>query len=347
MPPPTLMLLLLSLTLLSTGRLCQAQNPRLVIDVEPSSAVEHTVVTLSCLLLYVEDDNTTFSWHTPDGVNVSHFVFSEDNRSLKIPSVSRSHDGTYACQAQLPSGEELRREKRLDVHYGPESLKLSVRHKIAIHTDGSATPFAVRSGESANLFCDGKSNPPMEIRWKKDSVVLETYTKNLMLSSIQLEHTGVYTCEGFNEVTGVKMEASIRFFLQEPVSKPWLDMDKTKILERSGSVRMKCNHKAIKECWYVWLWKGWPVPVDSDRRYTLSSVGDALELDSVWMGDAGEFQCLVQNNVSVETSDAVHLQVTGEDSETMNQVKVVVIGLGTLFSLVGVSLLVCFLKNKV
>ncbi|XP_058864822.1 carcinoembryonic antigen-related cell adhesion molecule 1-like [Acipenser ruthenus] len=116
---------------------------------------------------------------------------SDDNKTLTIPRVLRSDDGTLYCYAFNPVSNSTSEPFHLIVSYGPESLTLSISPQKPIYSAGS----------DLTLSCSAQSSPPAHYQWFFNGAPLNKLGSQLNMAHIQHNQTGNYTCWVYNNVT--------------------------------------------------------------------------------------------------------------------------------------------------
>lgn len=101
-----------------------------------------------------------------------------------------------------------------------------------------------------------------------------------------------------------------RFLLKpptEPVSRPYIHVESSSVLERSENVILNCSHDNGTRTTYGWFKGG--KPLTNETRFVLSPDQKLLTIPRVMMADDDVYVCTVQNPVSNMTSLPVRLTV--------------------------------------
>ncbi|XP_019714857.1 B-cell receptor CD22-like, partial [Hippocampus comes] len=121
----------------------------------------------------------TFEWFR-DGTKLP-----VEGATLTVQSVSSRHNGRYKCVAT----NQLGRESHM--------IAVNIKYPPTVEVRSSWTKF--NQGEAMTLLCQVKrGNPwPDSFMWHKDDKLVAS-RRNLMVSSVQPEDIGRYTCTAFN-----------------------------------------------------------------------------------------------------------------------------------------------------
>ncbi|XP_058865286.1 carcinoembryonic antigen-related cell adhesion molecule 1-like isoform X1 [Acipenser ruthenus] len=259
---------------------------------------------------------------------------SDDNKTLTIPRVLRSDDGTLYCYAFNPVSNSTSEPFHLIVSYGPESITLSISPQKPIYSAGS----------DLTLSCSAQSSPPAHYQWFFNGAPLNKLGSQLNMAHIQHNQTGNYTCWAYNNITLRYAKETREIIVVEPITnvnvkpslaQPIANQTLNLTCEVLGSQTVSSR---------LWLKDG--QPLSTSDRITLSVDNSTVSFNPVLQSDNGEYQCKASNPVSEVTSAGYRLEVnykeelTGLGSLSSGEIAGIVIG--TLAGVTGVALGVYF-----
>ncbi|MGH0172487.1 UNVERIFIED_CONTAM: hypothetical protein FKN15_063470 [Acipenser sinensis] len=219
---------------------------------------------------------------------------SDNNKTLTIPRVLRSDDGTLYCYAFNPVSDSTSEPFHLIVSYGPESLTLSISPQKLIYSAGS----------DLTLSCSAQSSPPAHYQWFFNGAPLNKLGSQLNMTHIQHNQTGNYTCWAYNNITLRYAKETREIIVVEPVSQPTVRSNVTDPVEFNDTVSLTCTASGSAVS-YQWL-NGSSVVSDSERIH-LSDDNKTLTIPRVLRSDDGTLYCYAFNPVSNSTSEPFHL----------------------------------------
>ncbi|XP_010897738.2 V-set and immunoglobulin domain-containing protein 10-like isoform X1 [Esox lucius] len=140
--------------------------------------------------------------------NSSHYTV--DQKSLVIHQPSRTDTGRYTLVLSNPFSA-VTAHRNITVLYGPDEPVLGV--------SPSQTFFV--SGESLALSCRAEGVPLPSASWLFQGHTIGSQGGRLNLTSVQTSQGGIYTCELFNENTGVRRKKNLTINVYErPAGSP-------------------------------------------------------------------------------------------------------------------------------
>ncbi|XP_032376618.1 sialoadhesin [Etheostoma spectabile] len=264
---------------------------------------ENESVMLSCEL---DSDDWKFTWYKnqnkvqyDDEQNLE-----EDQSSLNITSVTRSHQGGYACKA-LPeenSGNSTEFSNIVNVTVYEKTPKPRVS-KVP-----DFNPMYV--GETVNFTCKVHVSSGWEYQWYKDGNKLRDTSETISIH-LGLAHKGEYWCKATRgETTSTDISAKIQLnILEIPVpslklATPWLDVFPTE------SVKLSCGMDGTSDWTYTWDKDGQQVRADIVASF--DSNGATLSISSASAAHAGQYNCkghLKDRSLSSSSSSGLTLKV--------------------------------------
>ncbi|XP_072464054.1 cell adhesion molecule CEACAM1-like isoform X1 [Notamacropus eugenii] len=236
---------------------------------------------------------------SPVGDRIS---LSLDNRTLTIISVTREDQGPYECEIWNPVSRNRSEPFTLNITYGPDTPVI-----VPIEPNYPV-------GATLELSCSADSNPLAQYTWLFNGVQM-TSTPQLSIPDVSLNHTGTYTCNASNSVTGLSSSKDVNITISEIVSKPNITASSTNVLENTTLV-ITCNteHQGIN---ILWFFNNASLSLN-ERKY-LSENNQTLNITNVRREDAGSYQCEVWNPISNNRSDPLTLTVNyGPDNITIS-----------------------------
>ncbi|MGH0121334.1 UNVERIFIED_CONTAM: hypothetical protein FKN15_072797 [Acipenser sinensis] len=240
---------------------------------------------------------------------------SDDNKTLTIPRVLRSDDGTLYCYAFNPVSNSTSEPFHLIVSYGPESLTLSISPQKPIYSAGS----------DLTLSCSAQSSPPAHYQWFFNGAPLNKLGSQLNMAHIQHNQTGNYTCWASNNITLRYAKETREIIVVEPI---------TNVNVKPSPAQPTANQTLNLTCQVLgsqtvssrlWLKDG--QPLSTSDRITLSVDSSTVSFNPVLQSDNGEYQCKATNPVNEMTSAGYRLEVyygpeqvsiTGPDQAVLN-----------------------------
>ncbi|XP_036450922.1 carcinoembryonic antigen-related cell adhesion molecule 5-like [Colossoma macropomum] len=132
----------------------------------------------------------------------NNIVFSADNRSVSIRSVSRTDGGEYRCTLSNPVSSDSSKEYTMTVNYGPDNVRI----------DG---PSEVEEGGSVAFLCSAESVPDPRYTWTFNGTNTEVTTASFTVKQVNFSNSGIYTCTVRNNVTGREASASKNLTVKE------------------------------------------------------------------------------------------------------------------------------------
>uniref|UniRef100_G3S054 CEA cell adhesion molecule 5 n=1 Tax=Gorilla gorilla gorilla TaxID=9595 RepID=G3S054_GORGO len=259
-------------------------------------------VVLTC---QPETQNTTYLWWVNNqSLLVSpRLLLSTDNRTVVLLSATKNDIGPYECETQNPVSARRSDPVTLNVRHGPDAPTISPLN----------TPY--RSGENLNLSCHAASNPPAQYSWFVDGTFQQS-TQELFIPNITVNNSGSYTCQAHNSDTGLNRTTVTTITVYAEPPKPFITTNNSNPVEDEDAVALTCEPE-IQNTTYLWWVNNQSLPVSP--RLQLSNDNRTLTLLSVTRNDVGPYECGIQNELSVDHSDPVILNVLyGPDDPTIS-----------------------------
>ncbi|XP_029030198.2 hepatocyte cell adhesion molecule-like isoform X2 [Betta splendens] len=161
----------------------------------------------------------------------------------------------------------------------------------------------------------------------------------LLLHNLRLSDDGTYGVEISITDDIFTGEGSITLSVDESISKPWIHVASSSVLELSENVVLNCSHENGTRTTYGWFKGG--KPLSNETRFTLSTDQKLLTIKRVLMTDDDVYSCAVQNPVGSAESLPLRLTVYKRSS------LYIIISTGGIFLLVTlVTVCACWSPSK-
>ncbi|XP_055106303.1 carcinoembryonic antigen-related cell adhesion molecule 5 isoform X2 [Symphalangus syndactylus] len=249
-------------------------------------------------------DTTYLWWVNNQSLPVSpRLQLSNGNRTLTLFNVTRNDTAIYQCETQNPVSARHSDAVILNVLYGPDAPTIS-----PLNT-------SYRSGENLNLSCHAASNPPAQYSWFVNGTFQQS-TQELFIPNITVNNSGSYACQAHNSATGLNRTTVTTITVSAQPPKPFITSNNSNPVEDEDAVALTCEPE-IQNTTYLWWVNNQSLPVSP--RLQLSNDNRTLTLLSVTRNDVGPYECGIQNELSVDRSDPVTLNVLyGPDGPTIS-----------------------------
>ncbi|KAJ8388321.1 hypothetical protein AAFF_G00134750 [Aldrovandia affinis] len=129
----------------------------------------------------------------------------------------------------------------------------------------------------------------------------------LLLHNLKLSDEGVYEVEISITDDTFTGEGTVNLTVDEPVSRPYVHMLASTVLELSEHFTLNCSHDNGTKAIYHWLKGG--KPLANDSRLQLSPDHKILTITRVLMPDDDIYSCSVENPISSMRSPPIKLTV--------------------------------------
>ncbi|KAM4727383.1 hepatic and glial cell adhesion molecule-like [Anableps anableps] len=129
----------------------------------------------------------------------------------------------------------------------------------------------------------------------------------LLLHNLRLSDDGTYDVEISITNDIFPGEGSITLTVDEPVSKPYIHMEVSSVLELSENFILNCSHDNGTRTTYRWFKGG--KPLSNETRFVLSPDQRWLTITRVLMADEDIYSCAVENPLGNMTSLPIRLAV--------------------------------------
>ncbi|XP_034463101.1 hepatocyte cell adhesion molecule-like [Hippoglossus hippoglossus] len=129
----------------------------------------------------------------------------------------------------------------------------------------------------------------------------------LLLHNLRLSDDGKYDVEISITDDTFTGEGGITLSVDEPISRPYIHMESSSVLELSENVILNCSHDNGTRTTYKWFKGG--KPQTNETRFILSPDQKLLTITRVLMVDDDIYSCTVENPVGNGTSLPIRLTV--------------------------------------
>ncbi|XP_060760808.1 carcinoembryonic antigen-related cell adhesion molecule 20 [Neoarius graeffei] len=134
--------------------------------------------------------------------NTDRVIFNTDKSTLTILTVQKEDAGEYNCQLKNKISSEASNYKMI-VNYGPENVAIKAKNQVMM-------------GQSVQITCSYASFPVPTFTWKfNDSIMHGEEKECLEIPNFQDKNGGIYTCEAFNSITGLKKSATYNLMVKD------------------------------------------------------------------------------------------------------------------------------------
>ncbi|XP_038563383.1 hepatic and glial cell adhesion molecule b isoform X2 [Micropterus salmoides] len=161
----------------------------------------------------------------------------------------------------------------------------------------------------------------------------------LLLHNIRLSDDGTYDVEISITDDSFTGEGSITLTVDESISRPYIYMESSSVLELSENVILNCSHENGTRTTYKWFKGG--KPLSNVTRFVLSPDQKLLTITRVVMADDDIYSCAVENPVGNMTSLPIRLTVYKRSS------LYIILSTGGIFLLITlVTVCACWTPSK-
>ncbi|XP_052401336.1 B-cell receptor CD22 isoform X1 [Carassius gibelio] len=241
----------------------------------PGEIVEGDSVTLSCS----SDSNppAEISWFKEG-------MFVGSGRIYSISNISSIYSGEYKCKSSNKHGEKDSDAVTLNVMYPPKNVRVSI-----------SPSGEIVEGDSVTLICSSDSNPPAEINWCKQGMIVGS-GRNYSISNISSNHSGEYKCKSRNK-HGEKYSDAVTLNIMYAPRNVSVFINGSGEIVEGDSVTLICSSDSNPPAEIIWF-----------QENQSSSVGSGQSFSAL---QSGRFYCEAHNQHGSQRSDAVTVTVHG------------------------------------
>ncbi|XP_039545769.1 basement membrane-specific heparan sulfate proteoglycan core protein-like [Pimephales promelas] len=255
-------------------------------------------VSLQCVI--PKSENWMYMWYQgSEKIDPTDETIIKDN-TLTL-SVKSSHEGQYACQAELKDRTVKTAKSKthlLTVH--------GSKPTVLLKQDPSYQE--IYTGERVELTCSIKQKTSKwEFKWQKDSVQVNNQDSHTIRNAT-LDHHGEYTCNiTRREMTFVN---STKLNIREPPQPKLSIGSQWKNFYPNEKVTLKCSIDGDSNEWaYEWFKDGTPLSANKDFSFS----GNTLSISSAKASQSGQYSCrgkhLKRTPVTTKQADALKLHI--------------------------------------
>ncbi|XP_068568957.1 carcinoembryonic antigen-related cell adhesion molecule 5-like [Cebidichthys violaceus] len=241
---------------------------------------------------------------------------TDGGATLTIINVTRYDQGPFICHVFNNFSNHTSDPVKLDISYGPENINLKISPSQEYFEEGS----------NISMMCSADSRPPALFHWFLNGDLLSDTGPELSLMNIQMNQSGNYRCQAFNNKTlrnQTSQPATVS--VPTPVSNVVVASNNTVLMEFSSSVSLSCSVSSGSFLSFLWLNSS--SEVTASDRVQLTDGGATLTIINVTRYDQGPFRCSVSNGATIETSQPVNLFIQfGPDNMAIKAPKTVRVG---------------------
>jgi len=302
-----------------TGRQRRASNPSLRILPNGDQEVRAGKnLVLTCKADVSNPDLVSeIRWYSPSGdlIPQDDRVYSEPQpgdaaTALFIKKLEEKDSGSYRCTAKYAANQQLE-----------ATVKISTF--IGITWEDAPTEQFARLDNDYKIRCVVRANPPANIDWLKESLIISTgdqfviESDGLLIKEVDKENSGTYTCRARVAETGELEERDIVLDVQEPPSLALEPSDVRGV--EMDKAEFKCEAVGSPKPKYTWVdWEG----IDATERegWKLDETTGTLTAFHLRREDAGVYTCIAENNAGrVEAECALTVIIKPKVQELFNK----------------------------
>ncbi|XP_027142545.1 carcinoembryonic antigen-related cell adhesion molecule 5 isoform X1 [Larimichthys crocea] len=284
-----------------------------VITVNNTDLVEfNSSVRLSCSS---SGSSLSFLWlNSSSEVTASDRVqLTDGNSNLTIVNVTRYDQGPFICHVSNPVSNGTSGPVNLSISYGPENINLT-KYPLKEYFE---------EGSNITLSCSAVSRPSALLYWFLNADKLSVTGPELILVNIQINYSGNYSCQAFNNKT-LRYETSQPSLVSvlERISGASVTSSSTQPIEEMP-VNLTCE-AAGSVVNRKWKKGDSSVLPDHIKFYDNNRV---LSFQPLKRTDDGEYSCEISNPVSSNTTKYImtvnygpeKVQIEGPSEIRLNQ----------------------------
>ncbi|PVD27511.1 hypothetical protein C0Q70_12673 [Pomacea canaliculata] len=228
--------------------------------------------------------------------------------------------GAYVCSASNTIGKAATASVDIQLLCGWQKEKPSMLPVMAtacrpVTSPGSDGPSGsvelfppersreLTQGETLSVKCSATCSPPCSVQWTKEDKVLSGKEGVLLLSNIQSDDSGVYTCTAGNGVgtdNAVNLTVHVNFGPENSVM--FQPSDLFPSIVEGQTFQVRCSAHCLPACSYTWHYGG-------DGSSKVVSRDGLLTLPAVTRQDAGTYTCHADNGVGRRVTQDLQLAV--------------------------------------
>uniref|UniRef100_A0A8D1GSD4 Immunoglobulin superfamily DCC subclass member 4 n=1 Tax=Sus scrofa TaxID=9823 RepID=A0A8D1GSD4_PIG len=225
------------------------------------------------------------------------------NGVLQILDVQEDDAGSYRCVATNSAHQHISQEALLRVARRGSLLSTGVQDVVIVAAPENTT---VVSGQSVVMECVASADPTPIVSWvRQDGKPISTDVivlgrTNLLITSAQPRHSGVYVCRANKPRTRdfATAAAELRVLAAPAISQAPEALSRT----RASTARFVCRATGEPRPALRWLHNG--APLRPNGRVKVQGGGSSLVITQIGLQDAGYYQCVAENNAGTACAAA-------------------------------------------
>uniref|UniRef100_A0A8D1VUM8 Immunoglobulin superfamily DCC subclass member 4 n=1 Tax=Sus scrofa TaxID=9823 RepID=A0A8D1VUM8_PIG len=225
------------------------------------------------------------------------------NGVLQILDVQEDDAGSYRCVATNSAHQHISQEALLRVARRGSLLSTGVQDVVIVAAPENTT---VVSGQSVVMECVASADPTPIVSWvRQDGKPISTDVivlgrTNLLITSAQPRHSGVYVCRANKPRTRdfATAAAELRVLAAPAISQAPEALSRT----RASTARFVCRASGEPRPALRWLHNG--APLRPNGRVKVQGGGSSLVITQIGLQDAGYYQCVAENNAGTACAAA-------------------------------------------
>ncbi|XP_045666681.1 immunoglobulin superfamily DCC subclass member 4 isoform X1 [Ursus americanus] len=225
------------------------------------------------------------------------------NGVLQILDIQDSDAGSYRCVATSSVSQRFSQEAVLSVAHRGSLASTRGQDVIIVAAPENTT---VVSGQSVVMECVASADPTPFVSWvRQDGKPISTDVivlgrTNLLISSAQPRHSGVYVCRANKPRTRhfATAAAELRVLAAPAISQAPEALSRT----RASTARFVCRAAGEPRPALRWLHDG--APLRPNGRVKVQGGGGSLVITQIGLQDAGYYQCVAENSAGTACAAA-------------------------------------------
>ncbi|XP_073426675.1 B-cell receptor CD22 [Dendrobates tinctorius] len=264
------------------------RNVKVIVKPDKKQFLEGTEVIFECIVNSSNPKVTYISWYQ-NNIFVASFS--------KQKSISPKDAGTYTCEALNEIGKSSSNKVSVEVLYPPKNSKCRI-------VNGNQK----KEGEQVTLQCQSQQSNPIisSYEWYKGEKLYKTTNSDfLKLVNLQWNDAGSYACQAVNTIGSSKGECSGLYINYSPKNVTIKVSPGNSVMENT-KVQLNCTATTptLDKLTYSWYHNDQHLP-KYQKEYVLTSIQ---------MSHAGEYYCVVYNDVGSSKSQVLSLHVSYSSS---------------------------------
>ncbi|XP_045678509.1 immunoglobulin superfamily DCC subclass member 4 isoform X3 [Phyllostomus hastatus] len=225
------------------------------------------------------------------------------NGVLQILDIQESDAGSYRCVATNSAQQRFSQEALLSVARRGSLVSTREQDVVIVAAPENTT---VVSGQSVVMECVASADPTPFVSWvRQDGKPISTDVivlgrTNLLITSAQPRHSGVYVCRANKPRTRdfATAAAELRILAAPAISQAPEALSRT----RASTARFVCRASGEPRPALRWLHNG--VPLRPNGRVKVQGGGGSLVITQIGLQDAGYYQCVAENGAGTACAAA-------------------------------------------